>query len=138
MSRYFEQVILSVECPVNVTITDQYNRVISDNGTNEILNATIISSNGTKIFYLPANLTYNVDVCAYDVGNFTLTKMAPITNEIAVIHVFDNISITNKTKATLEIRPNEMNQTMDIDYNGDGVIDEVKNPDVNETAVLHN
>ncbi|MCK4735632.1 MAG: hypothetical protein KAT65_24470 [Methanophagales archaeon] len=131
-----DRIILSVECPVNVTITDQYNRVISDNGTNEILNATVISTNGTKTFYLPANLTYNVNVCAYDVGNFTLTKFAPVTNETAVITVFEDIAITNKTKAALEIEPNEMDQTMDIDYNGDGVMDEVKYPDVNETITV--
>jgi len=52
--------ILVVACPVNVTITDEYGRIINDLGTNQIPNASVYSGDELKIFYLPLNLTYVV------------------------------------------------------------------------------
>jgi parallel beta-helix repeat protein len=53
--------MLSLDCPINVTITDQYGRTISDDDINEISNANMTLANGKKKFYLPANLTYSTD-----------------------------------------------------------------------------
>ncbi|MCW7074989.1 MAG: right-handed parallel beta-helix repeat-containing protein [Candidatus Methanospirare jalkutatii] len=127
--------IIGIECPVNVTITDQYNRIIADNGTNEIPNASMLIINETKIFYLPADLTYSVDIDAYDTGKFNFTRISPVGNDISITK-FENISVTESTKASVEIIPNVTNYTMSIDYNGDGKIDEEKSPDVSETIVI--
>jgi len=107
----FEQVILSIECPVNVTITDQYNRIISDNGTNQIPDADTIITNETKIFYLPANLTYSTEIDAYDSGSFNFTRVSQIGSDISITK-FENISITANTKAFVEIDPEVTNYTM--------------------------
>ena len=132
----FEQIILVVNCPVNVTITDQYNRIISDDGTNEIPDALIITSNEQKLFYLPTELTYHVDFNANDAGKFTTTAVSPVSDNTAAIKVFDNISITENTHATLDLAANEENP-MNIDYDGDGTTDEEIYPDVNETIEIN-
>jgi PKD repeat protein len=132
----FEQIILVVNCPVNVTITDQYDRIISDDGTNEIPDAIIIAANEEKLFYLPTELTYHIDFNANDAGKFTTTEVSPISDNTATISVFDNILITENTHATLDVVPNEENP-MYIDYDGDGTIDEEKYPDVNETIEIN-
>ncbi|RJS71737.1 hypothetical protein CW714_05295, partial [Methanophagales archaeon] len=126
---------LAIECPVNATITDQYGRIIADNGTNEIPNASMIITNETKVFYLPADLTYSVDIDAYDTGTFNFTRVSPVGNDISITK-FEDISVTESTKVSVEIVPNVTNYTMSIDYNGDGKIDEEKSPDVSETIVI--
>ena len=130
-----EKNVISIDCPVNATITDQYGRIIADNGTNEIPNASMLITNEIKTFYLPADLTYSVDIDAYDTGTFNFTRISPVGNDFSITK-FENISVTESTKASLEIVPNVTNYTMSIDYNGDGEIDEEKSPDVSETIVI--
>ena len=105
---------ISIECPVNAAITDQYGRIVADNGTNEIPNASMLITNETKIFYLPADLTYFVDIDAYDTGTFNFTRVSPVGNDISITK-FENISVTASTKASVEIVPNVTNYTMSID-----------------------
>ncbi|MHC1572322.1 MAG: NosD domain-containing protein [Methanosarcinales archaeon] len=125
-----------MQCPVNATITDQHGRIIADDGTNEIPNASMLVMNDTKIFYLPANFTYTTEIDAYDTGTFNFTRVSPVGNNISITK-FENISITASTEASVEILPNVTNYTMKIDYDGDGEIDEEKYPDVNETIEMN-
>jgi len=130
-----DKTTILLDCPVNATITDQYGRIISDDGTNEIPDASMIITNETKIFYLPADLIYSVDIDAYDTGTFNLTRVSPVGNDITITK-FENIPVTSSTKASLEVIPNVTNYTMSIDYDGDGVTDEEKSPDVNEAIAV--
>ncbi|MGB7531418.1 MAG: hypothetical protein WA977_00360 [Halobacteriota archaeon] len=116
--------VLAMACPVNTTITDQYNRIISDDGTNEIPNANMTITNEIKIFYLPTDLTYLTEIDAYDTGTFNFTRASPIGSDISITK-FENISITASTKASVEIKPNVTNYTMSIDYDGDGNPDDI-------------
>ena len=127
---------VAIQCPVNATITDQYGRIIADNGTNEIPNASMLITNETKTFYLPADLTYSVDIDAYDTGTFNFTRISPVGNDISITK-FENISVTESTKASLEIVPNVTNYTISIDYDGDGNIDEVRSPDISEIIEIN-
>ena len=124
--------IVAMACPVNATITDQHDRTISDDGTNKIPDASMLITNEMKIFYLPANLSYSVDIDAYDTGTFNFTRVSPIGNDISITK-FENISVTLNTKAFVDIALGVTDYTMSIDYNGDGTTDEVKRPDVSET-----
>ena len=124
-----------IDCPVNATITDQYGRIIADDGANEISNASMLITNETKIFYLPADLTYSTEIDAYDTGTFNFTRVSPIGTDISITK-FENISVTASTKASVEIEQNVTNYTVSIDYDGDGETDEEKSPDVNETIVV--
>lgn len=124
--------IVAMACPVNATITDQYGRIIADDCTNEIPNASMLIINETKIFYLPADLTYLTEIDAYDTGTFNVTRVSPIGNDISITK-FENIPITASTKASVEIEPGVIDYTMSIDYDGDGATDEVRSTDVSET-----
>jgi hypothetical protein len=123
---------LFFKCPVNVTVTDQYGQVIDDQGTNEIPDADVETTEEEKFFNLPPNLQYYVDISAYDVGDFTAIEASPVTTDITLINAFHNIPVTDITKAMLEIAPDEMDRSMEIDYDGDGIMDEEKSPDASE------
>ena len=127
------KVLAIIDCPVNATITDQHGRTISGDGTNEIPGADMLITKEVKIFYLPADLRYSVDIDAYDTGTFNFTKVSPVGNDISITK-FENIPVTSSTKASVEIEPGVTEYTMSIDYNGDGVTDEEKSPDVSETV----
>ena len=118
---------IAIQCPVNATITDQYNRIISDDGTNEIPNARMIITSKIKIFYLPADLRYSTEIEAYDTGTFNFTRVSPVEDDISITK-FENVSVTENTKALVEIEPNVPDYTMSIDYDGDETIDEEKEP----------
>jgi len=124
------------DCPVNITITDQYGRVVSDTGINQIPSATVASTNETKYFCLPLDLIYNVSISACDVGNFNLMVVRPIADSNAAIDMYEGISVISGTQAILEIIPYQMNQTMKIDIEGDGVVDELKDPSVSEIVSI--
>jgi parallel beta-helix repeat protein len=127
--------IVAIASPVNATITDQYGRITSDDGTNEIPDADMIISDEIKIFYLPADLTYSIEIDAYDTGTFNFTRVSPIGTDISIT-AFENISVTSSTKASVEIEPNVIDYTMGIDYNGDGVYEKTIIPDLNETIIV--
>ena len=118
--------MLSLDCPVNVTITDQYGRTISDDDINEISNANMTLANGKKKVYLPANLTYSTDIDAYDTDTFNFTSVSPNGNDVTIAK-FENISVTASTKAFGEIEPNITNYTMSMYY--EGHVDEEKAPE---------
>jgi hypothetical protein len=127
------EILLHFGCPVHITITDQYGRVISDEGANDIPGAMVSVVNEAKTFRLPAHLKYSVEISAYDSGIFNFTRVSPIGNDISITK-FENIPVTSSTKASVEIEPDVTDYTVSIDYNGDGVTDEEKSPDVSETV----
>lgn len=128
--------IFSFHSPVNVTIKDQYGRIANDEGINNIPGANI--DTGLKMFVLPTNLDYTVNISAYDSGNFSMTQVYPLTNWSASVISFKNISMNKNTIATIDINSTNPNYTMKIDKNGDGIIDETKVPDSTETIVVDN
>ncbi len=128
--------IFSFHSPVNVTIKDQYGRIVNDEGINNIPGANI--DVGSKMFVLPTNLDYTINISAYDSGNFSMTQAYPLTNWSASVISFKNISINKNTKATVDINSTNQNYTIKIDKNGDGIIDETKVPDSKETIVVDN
>jgi len=129
--RTLERRILDLKCPVNVTITDEYGRVISE-VENQIPGASFEYYNLTdiKIFYLPLNLTYKVQVDATDYGNLTICQIAPTESlyETAVSVVMFNL--TKATKAQFDLLPFNATYTLKVDENGDGTIDYELIPEV--------
>ena len=118
--------LISVSCPVNVSITDESGRVIADDGTNQIPNAKVIATDDVKLFFVPEDLTYSVNVDAYGEGDFTLTQFSPIDDKRANATEF-NSSVTPETKASILISPEKVSE-MKMDYDGNGTIDEEKKP----------
>jgi hypothetical protein len=132
----WKQQIMIIRCPVNVTITDQYGRIVSDNGTNQIPNAAVASTNDMKCFRLPLELNYSVFISAYGSGDFNLMIVKPTVNSSVSLDIYENVSVDFGAQVTLEIEPYEMNQTMKIDSDGNGVIDELRNPSVSEAIYI--
>jgi len=118
--------LISVSCPVNVSLTDESGRVIADDGTNQIPNAKVIATDDVKLFFVPEDLTYSVNIDAYEEGNFTLTQFSSIGDKRANATEF-NSSVTPETKASILISPEKVSE-MKIDYDGNGMIDEEKKP----------
>ncbi len=118
--------LISFSCPVNVSITDESGRVIADDGTNQIPNAKVIATEDVKLFFVPEDLTYSVNVDAYGEGDFTLMQFSPIDDKRANATEF-NSSVTPKTKASILIGPEKVSE-MEVDYDGDGTINEEKEP----------
>ena len=123
-----DESLLIISCPVNATITNQYNTIISENGTNEIPDVNMTLTNGKKKFYLSANLTYSTDRDAYDTDTFNFTSVSPIGNDVTIAK-FENISVTASTKAFGELEPNITNYTMSMYYEREGHVDEEKAPE---------
>jgi hypothetical protein len=133
MAKHFEMLF---KCPINITITDQYGRIISDNGTNQIPNARVISANGMTQFNLPLEFNYSVFMYAYDFGSFDLLIMQPLGNYSVLLNSYENVSVTLGTSAILELTPNLVNRIIKIDNDGDGNIDELRSPSASETIYI--
>jgi len=114
---------LIFQSPVNVTITDQYGRIISEE-TNEIPGATFEYYNTTqaKIFQIPLNMTYTIQVSAYKEGNCTITNIMPFSEESASCSVAV-FNLTVNTKALFNLEAGNPDYTLHIDEDGDGVVD---------------
>jgi len=125
-------VIIIVLCPVDVTVSDQFGRIIDNLGTNEIPGASFVALGEEKHFFLPKDLTYCVYIDANEEGEFDLTVVSPVGQDKALITDFPDVSVNATTQANLEIEPAVHSYVMEIDYNGDGIIDEQKSPDVYE------
>lgn len=130
------RVTIILSCPVNVTIADQYGRVISDNGTCQIPDATFALVNETKYFCLPLDSAYNVSIVAYDVGNFTLVVVRPLVNGNGKIDVYEDVVVDSGAEVILEIMPYQTSQMMKLDMDGDGVIDEWRNSSIGEAIYI--
>jgi lysozyme len=119
------------KCPVNITITDEYGRTISEI-ENQIPGASFeyFNATDTKIFRLPLNLTYHVQINATAYGNITIGQITPTESiyEIAFSQVTFNL--TNETIAQFNLLPFNASYTLEVDENGDGVIDYELTPDV--------
>ena len=125
-----QQILLSIKCPVNVQITDQHGRIIASDGTNQIPDADMIIGSDTKIFSLPATLTYSTQINAYDKGSFTLSVTTPTEDGDSYAFVaFENIPISSSTKASITLQPDTGPGSMSIDYDGNNVVDELRMPD---------
>lgn len=115
--------ILIFQSPVNVTVTDQYGRVLSEE-RDEIPSATFEYYNLTqaKVFRLPLNLTYTVQISANQEGNCTITSIIPFSERAAATFVI-TFNLTSSTKAELRIHPEATEYVLQVDEDGNGIVD---------------
>ncbi len=125
-----QELILTFHSPVNVIITDIYGRVMSET-LNEIPNTRLEHYiTGAKVFHLPTNLTYNVQVEAYNEGNCTIVKIMPISTELASLSQ-THFNLTANTIAKFNIEPGEAEYLLHVDETGDGETDYILQPEIN-------
>jgi len=115
---------MPVYCPVNITITDQFGRMISES-ENQIPSARFEHYNTTdaRIFFLPADLQYNVHIYANNAGNCTICQITPAESIYESVISLATFNVTEKTEAHFDLLPFDANYTIQIDENGDGAID---------------
>lgn len=116
--------IISLKCPADLRIVDQYGRVITTlNGeTNEIPDAFLNSGDEFEIYTLPSNLEYTVELVGTGDGNADLSFASK-----DIILTFDDIPITSLTRGKMYIgRTNSY--ILSLDNNNDGIIDEYITP----------
>jgi hypothetical protein len=128
----FENLIF-LSGPVNATITDQYGQVIDDSGINQIPNARVVTIGELKKFVIPSDLDYTVEILAYDYGKFTYGQISPkgsgyLGGNFVHTLVYLNIPVAPGSRALVVDDGNRMN----MDYDGDGIYEEIYHPDVNE------
>jgi len=127
----FERIILAFKSPVNITITDNYGRMISEI-ENQIPGASFeyFEITGTKIFYLPLNLTYNIQLHAVDYGNCTIDQITPTESMYETVFSQLTFNLTNETIAEFNLLLYNANYTLKVDENGDGEFDYELTPEI--------
>jgi parallel beta-helix repeat protein len=118
-------------CPVNVTIRDDYDRIISE-VENQIPGASFeyFSATDTRIFYLPANLAYHTQIHATAYGNCTLGQITPTESIYETAFSEAALGLTSETVANFDLLPYDANYTLRVDENGDGLVDYELAPEV--------
>jgi virginiamycin B lyase len=126
------------KCPVNVTITDSYNRTISET-ENQIPGASFEYSEetDTKTFYVPSNLTYHVELNATAYGNITILQISPTENPYEIGFSRAEFNLTSQTRAYFDLFQRDTNYTLAVDENGDGLTDFELAPDVDLLTTEH-
>jgi PKD repeat protein len=116
--------IISLKCPADLRIVDQYGRVITTlNGeTNEIPDAELKSGEEFELYNLPSDLEYTVEMIGTGTGKADLSFASK-----DIILTFNDIPITSLTKGKMYIgRTNSY--ILSLDNNNDGIIDEYITP----------
>jgi hypothetical protein len=105
-------------CPVDVEIMDQYGRIITSKGINEIPGAYCEITDKHMIFYLPPDLSYSTKVEAYEKGAFGCATAYPIeTGTTELITFEEDVTVDVNTIAQIQ------GTSMEIDCDGDGVFE---------------
>jgi len=100
--------VIIIGCPVNITLEDEYGRVIGyKNGSfvNEIPESLCMNVTNHTIFYLPGNLTYTLYLEGYDYGEYDLQLF---TNDSYSLHI-TNASVTPSTHDIFKIENGSLN-----------------------------
>jgi triacylglycerol esterase/lipase EstA (alpha/beta hydrolase family) len=123
--------LFQVLCPVNVTIKDQYGRMINSQGVNQITDASVQVIGDEKLFCLPSNLSYTIELYAYSQGSFTLEALYLNDSGIIPATVFENVPINSNTKVVSStIQPESVDFVLNVDSDGNGTFDYQKTPDL--------
>jgi len=123
--------LFQVLCPANVTIKDQYGRMINSQGVNQITDASVQVIGDEKLFCLPSNLSYTIELYAYSQGSFTLEALYLNDSGIIPATVFENVPINSNTKVVSStIQPESVDFVLNVDSDGNGTFDYQKTPDL--------
>jgi len=73
--------VISFWSPVNVTITDEYGRIINEE-INDIPGAKFENIDGKKVFYIPSNLKYTATITAYEDGEVSVERIKSTSGNV--------------------------------------------------------
>lgn len=119
---------IEIFSPVDINITDQDGNhlgLAADGSTqNDVTNADFEIWNGHKFIFLPTdeNQTYDIKLKGTGEGRFTLKTQDIINNQTSETRIFSNLPVSLNLLGAVNI--NAPTTTLDLDYNGDGEIDQ--------------
>ena len=125
-------------CPVKMLLTDEYGRrvgfVDGISFVNEIPEAEVIfmdGGNGDTLFFydVPKDLNYTVNYFGNDIGLMDAEVLKPKSEETAITLSYVGVEVSPDMVATLLVDSTE-DYNLNIDEDGDGTIDTVINPTV--------
>jgi len=124
---------LTIHSPVDIIVES------ADGGTLKIINSEIIENtiNGSyasaETILLPSNSDYTVKIIGKEEYKVNINLILLADNEL-MVGKYENISIKEGSKLTLEIRKNETPKIMNVDVNGDGTIDSAIEPAIKTSS----
>ncbi|MCG2825437.1 MAG: PKD domain-containing protein [Thermoplasmatales archaeon] len=108
--------VVTIDCPVNISITDQYNRTIGYKDgefVNEIPDAYYTSFGERTMFYLPLNLTYTITVLGTDSGMYNLEIFGASGNSTYTLQIM-NSTVTSTSVDIIQIAENWTNINISV------------------------
>ena len=134
-----------LSCPADLHACDSQGRHVGLNETGgievEIPNAYYYhnaTTNRTEIVIFDSNDTISFGVKALDTGEFNLTNVQG-TNETHTTIAYQNIGMeTENTTAIVNLNATSANYTMDLDSDGDDIVDDVLSPNSTEVNYFPN
>jgi parallel beta-helix repeat protein len=133
------QELINVFSSVDTLITDEYGRKIGylDGSTiNEIPDGVMEIFGDFETYQIPLSLNYNIKLRGKEQGVFELHLTKPNPDDTMLNLVYEDVPTENNSEASLTIGPSVTDFTMQLDQNGDGIIDETKNPDFIEGVAV--
>jgi parallel beta-helix repeat protein len=120
------------ESTADILITDEFGRktgYINGKRVNEIPDALIEIFGNLQSYHIPSSLHYNIQINGNGEGlsNLFLNKTNPDDTMLGV--VYEDLPTEDNSVASFSVGPSSADYDIQLDHNGDGVIDETKEPD---------
>ncbi|MBU1627255.1 fibronectin type III domain-containing protein, partial [bacterium] len=131
-----KKILYQVFCPVNVLITDQEGRkvgYINSQIINEIPGAEVEIIDDMKIFHVPAEFIYTVQITGTETGSFDFNAVVAKPDNSSEIVRYKDVPINTNTNATVNINPTAPDYTMSLSNNADGTVYGTRTPDFQKT-----
>jgi len=120
-------------------ITDEYGRKIGylDGApVNEIPDGVIETFGNFQTYQIPLFLNYDIQIKGKEQGVFELHLTKPNPDDTMLNLIYQDVSTENNSEASLTIGPSVTDFTIQLDQDGDGIVDEIKDPDFIEGVAL--
>ncbi|MEA1993054.1 MAG: CARDB domain-containing protein [Euryarchaeota archaeon] len=124
--------IVSLHCPADMYVTNSKGQITGTKDSefiHEIPDSYVNSLGEEERYLVPANDVYNVEINGTGDGTFNFIPEYSSWNESRVFGYTD-IPVTPRTTAYTEMSPTMTEYTLEIDHDGDNVIDETVTPNL--------
>ncbi|PKP59793.1 hypothetical protein CVT91_06160 [Candidatus Atribacteria bacterium HGW-Atribacteria-1] len=126
------QELINIFSSVDTLITDEYGRKIGyldGSPINEIPDGVMEIFGDFETYQIPLSFNYNIKLKGKEQGVFELHLTKPNPDDTMLNLVYEDVPTENNSEASLTIGPSVTDFSMQLDQDGDGVVDEIKDPD---------
>jgi len=126
--------VISFWSPVNVTITDEYGRIINEE-INDIPGAKFENIDGKKVFYIPSNLKYTANIAAYEDGEVSVERIKSTSGDVLDVAETEPMEISKDMRGSIDFDKDSSDFTFKADENNDGVFEKEIKPRIKKENV---